>query len=462
MEGGTGTDGATSPEGGGPNMDAETGRDGTVSPATDGEVTLPDGRVVPADAATDETCLSLGEGCTTGVDCCSGSCEPDVTGKYVCTAAAQCAGLGEKCKVAADCCSLGCDGKKCVDELCLVADSECDDDAQCCSNRCEGGSCESGGACLPVGEDCSDGGDNTCCSLSCVKASDDLMRCSGTGRCRSEGEVCTEDNDCCNYQCDQGFCLIMPECDPAGEACDHDDECCSRACRDNGTGFRSCQFIGGCRPTGELCRKDKECCNDPAYGGPGVCEMITADIGRCDNPTGCAPAGEICKPDSDHDCCPCATPQSSPGCPNPNGDVFCRDTIFGVKRCFSDDCVVEDGPCENDEDCCGDECVDGTCAPGDSCLEDLEPCAFSDQCCCLICAPDDNGDLVCCPEGTECIPVDGPCTTDADCCDGNCTRDGVCGEEVTDCVPFGGQCTTDEDCCDDIPCTDGICRVPIG
>ena len=393
-------------------------------------------------------CYDLGHPCTTGIDCCSGSCEPDISGSYVCTSDERCTGLGDPCEVAADCCSLGCDGSVCVEDLCLLADEGCTDDAQCCSNRCVAEVCESGGACLPAGENCTSGGSSACCSLNCMEASDGIMRCGGLGRCRSEGEVCMENSDCCNYQCEGGFCLVMPECVVAGEACDINEACCSSVCADDGSGYRSCQFLGGCRPFGELCRSDAECCNDPAFGGPGVCEPIAEGLGRCLNPTGCAPAGELCEPGY-HDCCPCGTPDLSPGCPNPSGDEFCLPTIYGVLRCFSDDCVIEGGPCEDDEDCCGGICTDGICGEGFECLDDLEPCAFSDQCCCLICAPDEEGGLVCCPGGGECVPEGGSCTSDADCCSGRCNRDGICGPPDTTCVPVGGSCTSDDDCCSD-------------
>jgi hypothetical protein len=432
-------DGETGAEEGAADTDVPV--DGVDETSADGD----EGDVPPEDGGA---CQGLGSHCTSGIDCCTGRCEPDVTGAYVCISAERCAGLGEGCAVAADCCSLGCDGTLCVASLCLVGGESCTAPAQCCSNRCVGGGCESGGACLPAGEDCSTGGSGSCCSMNCAEASDGRMRCLGLGRCRAEGEVCRENGDCCNYQCVDGFCLVQPECDVAGEACETNAACCSSLCADDGSGYRSCQYLGGCRPFGELCRSDGECCNNPANDGPGVCVTVAEGIGRCENPTGCAPAGELCGPGY-HTCCRCATPMSEPGCPNPDASLFCLDTVFGVSRCFSDDCVLEGGPCDAPEDCCGGVCTAGVCGPGISCRENLEPCAFSDQCCCRVCAPDATGALVCCPGDTPCIAESGRCTTDADCCSGNCNADGICGPDETPCVPLGGSCTTDADCCSD-------------
>jgi len=80
----------------------------------------------------------------------------------------------------------------------------------------------------------------------------------------------------------------------------------------------------------------------------------------------------------------------------------------------------------------------------DECLEDGEPCSFAEECCGGFCLPNADGELVC---GSECVPVDGACTADVDCCDGVCI-DGVCQDNYTDCVPIGGACVVDEDCCD--------------
>jgi hypothetical protein len=101
-----------------------------------------------------------------------------------------------------------------------------------------------------------------------------------------------------------------------------------------------------------------------------------------------------------------------------------------------------------------------TTNPGD-CTLDLQPCSFSDECCCGLCAPDAGGALVCCPGGVDCVPRGGACTADADCCDLHCV-DGFCTERDTDCIPVGGPCLADTDCCEGLVCSTvaGTCAFP--
>ena len=46
-----------------------------------------------SDSGTD-LCYGIGAGCTTGIDCCSGLCEKDMTGKFVCVSNERCAPVG--------------------------------------------------------------------------------------------------------------------------------------------------------------------------------------------------------------------------------------------------------------------------------------------------------------------------------------------------------------------------------
>jgi hypothetical protein len=216
--------------------------------------------------------------------------------------------------------------------------------------------------------------------------------------------VCTEDSDCCNNTCHEGTCLALGSCTTVGEPCSGVRECCSNACADPGTGTPVCQWLSGCRPIGEVCRDNGDCCSD---------ECVPSDGGlldRCNDPPGCLDPGEVCFVGASMNCC--------------GGHEFCRPTIAGVYRCFSE------------------EIPDGECLP------DLAPCSFSDECCCLLCAPDPTtGALLCCPEGEDCVPDGGVCLSDMDCCSGHCNSDGFCAEDDTPCVELGGTCVTDEDCC---------------
>ena len=201
-----------------------------------------------------------------------------------------------------------------------------------------------------------------------------------------------------------------------GEPCGENSECCSYACRDDGAGLDTCQYLGGCRPYGELCRKDSDCCNDAVNGGPGVCEISNTEtgVGRCGNPGGCAPAGEVCVGGS-NECCP----------GNPDGQEFCLPTAIGVDRCLvSGQCKLEGVGCATPDECCSGICEGGTCGAL-ACFADGESCAFSDQCCSGYCLPDAAGNLVC---GAACVADGGDCTASTDCCNGYCDSQSLaCG-----------------------------------
>jgi hypothetical protein len=114
-------------------------------------------------------------------------------------------------------------------------------------------------------------------------------------------------------------------------------------------------------------------------------------LGICANPPGCAPAGEVCGPGA-HDCCA--------------GEESCLPTSIGVLRCFGSGDTTQ-------------------------CIADQQPCAFGDQCCSGICAPEPvTGDLICSP---QCLELNIACTTNRDCCSGfcdpstlTCRRSSVC------------------------------------
>jgi hypothetical protein len=70
----------------------------------------------------------------------------------------------------------------------------------------------------------------------------------------------------------------------------------------------------------------------------------------------------------------------------------------------------------------GDQCCNGNCTPQGVCgpfvcLGDGQSCATPDQCCSGVCAPDANGNLVCNP---GCIVDGATCTANGDCCSGFC------------------------------------------
>lgn len=123
----------------------------------------------------------------------------------------------------------------------------------------------------------------------------------------------------------------------------------------------------------------------------------------------------------------------------------CCGFLSGTSQCIAGSCCLPDGiSCEETDDCCSSECVDGTCG-GQSCKAIDEACTSDAGCC---------GDLRCSSERTcfACVPTGLSCTTDEACCDGICV-DGTCG---VDCQPAFTDCTTNEQCCSNrcIPISD--------
>jgi hypothetical protein len=117
---------------------------------------------------------------------------------------------------------------------------------------------------------------------------------------------------------------------------------------------------------------------------------------------------------------------SGPG----GGEELCLPTDIGITRCYGENTVEE-------------------------CLEDGQPCSFSDECCNSFCLPDDHDNLIC---GATCVEQEGSCTTHADCCDDMICEDGTCQPNPFGCTPVGGACETHEECCNG-SCIAGICVV---
>ncbi|MCC6557065.1 MAG: hypothetical protein IT372_29285, partial [Polyangiaceae bacterium] len=69
-----------------------------------------------------DPCKAIGEGCTTGIDCCNGQCVKDQsTGQYVCgepPPPGQCSENGNSCLTDSDCCHHLDQGVNCIDGFC--------------------------------------------------------------------------------------------------------------------------------------------------------------------------------------------------------------------------------------------------------------------------------------------------------------------------------------------------------
>jgi hypothetical protein len=322
----------------------------------------------------------------------------------------------------------------------------------CCDGQCVPGDCCTTADCTGVVNACTE---HTCTcggGPACTRATE---RCCGA----SPGGTCVHDQtdptNCggCGHHCPAGTCQVatcthgvcgtapVPDDTNPGGACPGSEVCCSGACTDRSTNHDHCGtcnnpcndrvcatgacFSGMCQteltPRGQpgpFC-PDGQCCTGTCCTNPTpVCDQDICirciNIDHCGPDQGCCPAGICC--DRGHECC-------SDHCCDA-GQVCCDSTLGTC--CGGDQVCCGDHCCGADQTCCGDHCCDAghTCC-GLQCLEGSCCPAYSTGC-----DPEENN---CCsgcigePPNTFCCgPFGFPCTTNSQCCTGNCDA-GHCG-----------------------------------
>jgi len=418
----------------------------------------------------DEGCLRFQEFCESDDDCCSKSC--DMASLTCASAVGSCHAAGEACEGSTDCCTLRCEGGECSADACVSDGEACGGNAECCSGQCVDDVCQAlNPDCATAGNACDGNGD--CCSQLCGPDGTCTL---GASYCIQPGDACIRNEDCCAGECNKGADVLVGTCGNAasgstfctgvdGVVCSDCGGCCSRLCAPYGpTGVNICQPVSGCHTTGDLCRTDADCCGGlipeeeadrlPGWGN-GKCQIEPGHlIGVCRNPVNgeenpdgaCSPQGNVCH-FKDYECSVSSARANC--CSGLGANGTCKLDPLGVPRCdgLGDDCRMEGETCASSDDCCND-------AP---------------------CVPDSEGILRCGVD--ECVPVDGSCTINADCCPGGtCYRPagsltGTCeppppgeggagGGPSTVCSEYGQQCAGSGDCCNEVPCTDGICKYP--
>jgi hypothetical protein len=94
-------------------------------------------------------CRALGAVCEQATDCCHGTCDPDATGRTVCTAPPLPDGTG--CQAGFECATMSCTGNPptCgpAAAACVPSGAPCAAGTPCCSGSCNAGTCEAG--CIP-------------------------------------------------------------------------------------------------------------------------------------------------------------------------------------------------------------------------------------------------------------------------------------------------------------------------
>ncbi|QRN93275.1 hypothetical protein JRI60_29235 [Archangium violaceum] len=462
-----------------------------LPPEPDGGVSgnLPDGGTsgVELDGGSGSYCVSAGAVCdrNQGAACCTGVCGED--GR--CPEANNlCRSAGEVCATGGQCCSNSCLNGKCSSTLCLDEGGACSTAEQCCSKTCTGGKCaplaDTSDTCKVLGQSCTEATEDQCCSQNCQNGV-----CSRSWVCKANGDICTQDAECCGNSCTAqpggvGRCETISGgggggCLQDGNPCGSGSNCCSRTCVDLGYGTTVCQPVGGCKLTGNFCTGNAICC------GSGTISNVTCNEGRCDNGNACQPTGNICGTGKlpDGGVIKISAPQN---CCDGKTDV-CKVDSSGVPRCFGGASVCPDGYDSQNPACCIN--------PGNS-------CQFSDQCCSgSLCLPDSTGNLKCQAPSTgggadggaggTCSPVGTRCDSDGGttCCPGTqCLRtseltracqvpptqpppgsDGGTTDGGTGGTPDGGSggtcsangatCSGGTQCCSGI-CSGGLCSAP--
>jgi hypothetical protein len=416
-------------------------------------------------------CGVAGAQCSTGTDCCSGTCDSQ---NQCYGGAAVCGAAGAACKVGTDCCSQSCTNGKCGSASCTPDDAACTTSAQCCGGNCASGKCVPlSTTCKTSGNPCTQNSD--CCSTYCSAG-----LCQNPSYCVQSGDVCSASQGCCSQTCNIASGATLGTCGAAptgasfcnggidGTVCGACNDCCSRLCAPYAnTGVDICQPANGCHVDGDLCTQDSDCCGgeSPDSGIPGAgnvtCQkQAGATIGICRNPTGCNPEGDVCHyqnyacsiSSARNDCC---------GAPGNSG--ACQLDKNGVPRCLAIGCQQSGAACAFDSDCCnGVPCVPA--GPGGS----------------LICGTGGSGADGGAP---TCVPTNGPCTVTGDCCNGlTCnvppgSTQGTCGAppppppgvdagtaaDGGSCAFFGQACLQTSDCCNapTITCVSGFCSSQI-
>jgi len=288
---------------------------GQVNP---GEV-CDDGNGTNGDGCNNDCRRSNGEDCTMDNQCSSGVCDPT---SGVCEPANTCGnGRREGSEVCDDGNTTPNDG---CEPTCLLSIGEpCNNDNQCDSDECDtqgSGECVPNGTCgnnvLNAGEICDDG--NTTNGDGC------------DNNCRlSNGEDCTNDNQCSSGVCDP----TSDVCEPAN-VCGNGQIEGSEVC-DDGNTANGDACASDCKlPNGQPCDDDSDCSSGVCDPTSGVCE----EANRCGN-------GRL---------------EANEGCDD--GNVANNDGC-------STFCLIEDGePCDEDDDCASGTCdpQTGTCGGQDT------------------------------------------------------------------------------------------------
>ncbi|APR78167.1 Hypothetical protein A7982_03514 [Minicystis rosea] len=210
-----------------------------------------------------------------------------------------------------------------------------------------------------------------------------------------------------------------------GDACTVKEDCCHFS-----DGSRDCGAGRCCVTAGQHCNSNADCCPDV-----GTCDPERKTCGG----TVCRAPGTSC--DIDEQCC----------------SGHCRD-----HQCSKTICEEDGFPCQDGASCCSGYCDGKKCGEPKECGLPLAPCSTDTDCCPIdasspngICFVPEGAPRGLCTTGQGCLPNEGDCGTDGQCCSGHCDRAYFkCGEGCRD---LGVACEVDDQCCSG-SCVDGTCQ----
>ncbi|NUO49832.1 MAG: hypothetical protein HOV80_13335 [Polyangiaceae bacterium] len=337
-------------------------------------------------------------------------------------------------------CAVACDDgdycngvEACVDGQCVAGSSPCDDGISCTVDMCDENQ-----------DSCTHTPSNALC--------DNGINCDGT-------ETCDAVLDCQSGQapsCNDNVSCTNDFCDLTTDACAHvpSDSLCSDGLLCNGV--ESCDATAGCQMgTPVVCTDAFGCTMDSCSEAAGGCvhtpnSALCNDNLFCNGVETCSPSQGCVAgaPPSCNDNVACTTDSCDNGlaaCVHTTNDSYCDDGIFcnGEETCSATQNCVTTGPvtCPSD----------GIGCTVDACDEITLGCTYTPNA--SLCS---GGEF--CSAVLDCIAAP-PCSTDAQCQDGDlCNGVETCEGEISG-VPNSGICTagTAVVCDDGVACTLDSC-----
>ena len=345
--------------------------------------------------------------CVGNTDCCSGACVSGQCGATQClTIGAACPAAGNACCTGN--CSGGTCKAIATNPSCVTANNSCTSSAECCSGLCSGGRCAIRSSyCIQTADICYQA--NDCCGGICSAPDGKAVTATNPGLCSQpssggvnctgvDGSLCPGGNcgSCCSRLCAPygptgvNICQPAQGCRVEGDFCRTSSDCCGAAgsgvlgdgavvCSNtvNGGAVGVCMtpgptMAGGtCDPEGDVCHyngsnytcgvssKRADCCGpqNPKFL---ACVLNPFGIPRCnaytgepDGGVGCIASGSSCATATD--CC---------------GGNPCVPGAGGALKCSASSCQMSGLACTTNADCCaGLPCVappgsiQGTCTP---------------------------------------------------------------------------------------------------